>query len=113
LSSGTFEIPETKKSCNVKARDHVYIGQSWGHWAMTKKEGVDAIGPEVASFYQEVFVFGGLGQRQLQALSNAEGIPVLGPGTLIRKDSLVPILPACDWGQGPVLKSILPQGRLS
>jgi hypothetical protein len=37
----------------------------------------------------------------------------LGPGTLIREDSLVPILPARNWGQGPVLEGILPQGRLS
>jgi hypothetical protein len=65
---------------------------------MTKKEGVDAIRPEVASRYQEVFVFWGLGQRQFQALSNAEGIPFLDPGTLICKDPLVPIFPACDWG---------------
>jgi hypothetical protein len=112
LSCGTFEIPGVNRSCNVKAGNHVYIGQSWGHWAVTKKEGVDTILPEVANCYQEVFVFGGLGQRQLQALSNAEGIPVLGPGTLIRKNSLVPISPACNWGQRPVLESILPLGGL-
>jgi hypothetical protein len=65
----------------------------------------------VASRYQEVFVFWGLGQRQLQALSNTEGIPVLGPSTLVCKDPLVPIFPACDWGQGSVLESILPLRR--
>jgi hypothetical protein len=43
LSCGTFEIPGTNKSCNVKAGNHLHIGQSWGHWAVTKKEGVDAI----------------------------------------------------------------------
>jgi hypothetical protein len=73
---------------------------------VTKEEGVDAILPEVASRYQEVFVLWGLGQGQLQALSNAESVPVLGSGTLICEDSLVPIFPA--WGQGPVLESILP-----
>jgi hypothetical protein len=63
LSCGIFEIPGANGSCNVKAGDHVHIGQSWGHRAVTKKEGVDAIRPEVASRYQEVFVFWGLGQR--------------------------------------------------
>jgi hypothetical protein len=87
--------------------------KSWGHWVVTKKEGVDVISPEVASRYQNVFVFGGLGQRKLQALSNMEGIPVLGPDTFIRKNSFVPIPPARNWGQGPVLEGVLPQGRLS
>jgi hypothetical protein len=67
----------------------------------------------VASRYQKIFVFGGLGQRQFQALSNSEGILVLGPDTLIRKNSFVPILPARNWGQGLVLEGILPQGRFS
>jgi hypothetical protein len=43
LSYGTFEISGANRSCNVKAGNHVYIGQSWGHWAVAKKEGVDAI----------------------------------------------------------------------
>jgi hypothetical protein len=80
---------------------------------VTKEEGVDAICPEVASRYQKIFVFGGIGQRQLQALSNAKGIPVLGPDALIRKNSYVPIPPARNWGQRPVLEGVLPQGRLS
>jgi hypothetical protein len=80
---------------------------------VTKKEGVDAISPKVAGHYQKIFVFGGLGQRQLQALSNTEGIPVLGPDTLIRKNSFVPIPPARIWGKGPVLEGVLPLGRLS
>jgi hypothetical protein len=40
-----------------------------------------------------------------------KGIPVLGPGTLVYKNPPVPIFPACDWGQGPVLESILPLRR--
>jgi hypothetical protein len=67
----------------------------------------------VASRYQKVFVFGGLGQRKLQALSNTEGIPVLGPDTFVQKNSFVPIPPAGNWGQEPVLEGVLPQGRLS
>jgi hypothetical protein len=43
LSGGTFEIPGTNRACNVKAGNHVHIGQSWGHRAVTKEEGVDAI----------------------------------------------------------------------
>jgi hypothetical protein len=46
-------------------------------------------------------------------LSNPEGVPGLGLNTVIRKDPFIPIPPACDWGQGPVLEGILPQGRLS
>jgi hypothetical protein len=80
---------------------------------MTKKEGIDAISPKVTSCYQEVFIIWGLDQRKLQALSNTEGVLVLGPNTVIRKDPFVPIPPARNWGQGPVLEGVLPQGRLS
>jgi hypothetical protein len=55
----------------------------------------------------------GDGIRVLQALSNTEGIPVLGPDAFIRNNSCVPIPPARDWGQGPVLEGVLPQGWLS
>jgi hypothetical protein len=63
--------------------------------------------------YQEIFVFQGLGQRELQTLSNPEGVPSLGLNTVVRKDPLVPIPLARNWGQRPVLEGILPQGRLS
>jgi hypothetical protein len=63
--------------------------------------------------YQEIFVFRGLSQRELQTLSNPEGVPSLGLNTVVRKDPLVPIPPARNWGQRPVLEGILPQGRLS
>jgi hypothetical protein len=62
---------------------------------------------------QEVFVFQGLGLRELQTLSNSEGVPKLGLNTVVRKDPLIPIPPARNWGQGPVLESVLPQGTLS
>jgi hypothetical protein len=62
---------------------------------------------------QEVFVFRGLDQRELQTLSNPEGVPSLGLNTVVRKDPFVPIPPARYWGQRPVLEGILPQGRLS
>jgi hypothetical protein len=63
--------------------------------------------------YQEIFVFRGLRQRELQTLSNPEGVPSLGLNTVVRKDLLVSIPPARNWGQGLVLEGILPQGRLS
>jgi hypothetical protein len=43
LSGGTFEVPGMNRACNVKAGNHVHIGQSWGHRAVTKEEGIDAI----------------------------------------------------------------------
>jgi hypothetical protein len=63
--------------------------------------------------YHEVFVSWGLSQRELQTLSNSEGVPSLGLSTVVRKDPLIPIPLARNWGQRPVLESILPQGRLS
>jgi hypothetical protein len=45
-------------------------------------------------------------------LSNAEAVPSLGLGTVIRKHPLVPISLARNWGQRPVLEGVLPQGRL-
>jgi hypothetical protein len=44
--------------------------------------------------YQKIFIFWGLGQRELQALSNPEGVPSLGLNTVIHKDPFVPIPPA-------------------
>jgi hypothetical protein len=76
-------------------------------------EGIDTICPKMTGGYQEVFVFRGLGQRKLQTLSNPEGVPSLGLNTVVRKDPLVPIPPACYWGQRPVLEGILPHGSLS
>jgi hypothetical protein len=67
----------------------------------------------MTSCYQKVFVFWGLGQRKLQALGNTEAVPSLGLNTVIRKDPFVPIPPARNWGQRPVLEGVLPQGRLS
>jgi hypothetical protein len=80
---------------------------------MTKKEGIDAILPKMTSCYQEVFVFCGLGQRKFQALVNTEAVPGLGLNTVICKDPFIPIPPAYNWGQRPVLEGVLPQGRLS
>jgi hypothetical protein len=77
---------------------------------MPKQEGIDAIGPEVARGYQKIFILGHLSYRQLQTLSDAEGIQI-GQSTLIRKNPTVPSLPACDWGQRPVLERILPLRR--
>jgi hypothetical protein len=38
-----FEFPRLNRSCDVKASDHIHIGQGWRHWAMTEEEGVDAV----------------------------------------------------------------------
>jgi hypothetical protein len=43
-------------------------------------------------------------------LSDAEAVPIAGLGAIICKYPLIPISPACNWGQRPVLESILPQG---
>jgi hypothetical protein len=43
LARRAFEVPGLDRPCDVKAGDHIYIGQSWRHWAMPKKEGIDAI----------------------------------------------------------------------
>jgi hypothetical protein len=67
----------------------------------------------MTSRYQKVFVFRGLSQRKLQALSNPEAVPSLFLNTVIRKDPFVPIPPARNWGQRLVLEGVLPQGRLS
>jgi hypothetical protein len=80
---------------------------------VTKEEGIDAILPKMTGCYQKIFIFWGLGQRKLQALSNPEGVPSLGLNTVVRKDPFVPIPPARNWRQRPVLEGILPQGRLS
>jgi hypothetical protein len=66
----------------------------------------------MTSGYEEVFVFRGLSQRELQALSNPKGVPSLGLNTVVRKDPLVLIPPARNWGQRPVPEGILPQRRL-
>jgi hypothetical protein len=79
---------------------------------VTKKEGIDTILPKMTGNNQEVFIFRGLGQRELQTLSNPEGVRSLGLSTVVRKDPLIPIPPARNWGQRPVLESILAQGRL-
>jgi hypothetical protein len=43
LSCGTSIVLGVNRSCNIKAGNHVYIGQGWRHWAMTKKEGIDTV----------------------------------------------------------------------
>jgi quercetin dioxygenase-like cupin family protein len=43
LPRGIFEVPRLNRPCNVKAGDHIHIGQGWRHWAVTKQEGVDAV----------------------------------------------------------------------
>jgi hypothetical protein len=50
-------------------------------------------------------------KRFLQALGDAEAVPIAGFGVVICKYPLVPISPTCDWGQRPNLESILPQRR--
>jgi hypothetical protein len=43
LPRRVFEFPRLNRSCNVKAGDHIHIGQSWRHRAVAKEEGVDAV----------------------------------------------------------------------
>jgi hypothetical protein len=41
-------------------------------------------------------------------MSNAKAIPIACLGAVIIKHPLVPVFPACNWGQRPVLEGILP-----
>jgi hypothetical protein len=41
-------------------------------------------------------------------MRNAKAVPIACLDAVIIKHPLVPISPACNWGQGPVLESILP-----
>jgi hypothetical protein len=41
-------------------------------------------------------------------MSNAKAVPIACLDAVIIKHPLVPVSPACNWGQGPVLESILP-----
>jgi hypothetical protein len=41
-------------------------------------------------------------------MRNAKVVPIVGLGAVIIKHPLIPISPACNWGQRLVLKSILP-----
>jgi hypothetical protein len=41
-------------------------------------------------------------------MSNAKVVPIACLDVVIIKHPLVPVSPACNWGQGPVLESILP-----
>jgi hypothetical protein len=43
LPDGVLVLVRVHGSYDVKAGHHVYISQSWGHWAMTKKESIDAV----------------------------------------------------------------------
>jgi hypothetical protein len=40
---GAFVLVRIHGSCDIKAGHHIYIGQSGGHWSMTKKESIDAV----------------------------------------------------------------------
>jgi hypothetical protein len=46
LPCGAFEFSGVHRSWNVKAGEHVHVGPSWGHWAMTKEKGIDAVWPK-------------------------------------------------------------------
>jgi hypothetical protein len=43
LPDGAFVLVRIHGSCDIKAGHHIYIGQSGGHWSMTKKESIDAV----------------------------------------------------------------------
>jgi hypothetical protein len=72
---------------------------------MTKEESIDAVRPKMTGCYQKIFIFWGLGQRELQALSNPEGVPSLGLNTVIHKDPLYQFLQPTIGGKGQFLKA--------
>jgi hypothetical protein len=43
LPGGVFEIPRLNRSYNVKAGDHIYVGQGGRHRTVAKKESVDVV----------------------------------------------------------------------
>jgi hypothetical protein len=43
LPDGAFVLVRIHGSFDIKAGHHIYIGQSGGHWSMTKKESIDAV----------------------------------------------------------------------
>jgi hypothetical protein len=43
LPARAFVLIRVHGSCDIKAGHHVNIGQSGGHWYMTKKESIDAV----------------------------------------------------------------------
>jgi hypothetical protein len=45
-------------------------------------------------------------------MRNTKVVPVFGLGAVIIKYPLIPISLACNWGQRPVLESVLPLVRL-
>jgi hypothetical protein len=75
---------------------------------MNKEEGINTVRPKMTGCYQKIFIFWGLGLRKLQTLSNTETFPSLGLGAIICKHPFAPVSPACNWGQGPILESMLP-----
>jgi hypothetical protein len=75
---------------------------------VAKNKGISAIRPKMAGCNQKVFIFGCFSQRLFQTMSNAKAVPIACIGAVIIKHPLVPVSPACNWGQGPVLESILP-----
>jgi uncharacterized phage protein gp47/JayE len=43
LPRGILEFPRLDRPGDVKAGNHIHIGQGWRHWAMAKKEGIDTV----------------------------------------------------------------------
>jgi hypothetical protein len=43
LPARAFVLVRVHGSYDIKAGHHLYIGQSGGHWSMTKEEGIDAV----------------------------------------------------------------------
>jgi hypothetical protein len=43
LLRGILEFPRLNRPSDVKAGNHIHIGQGWRHWAMAKKESVDTV----------------------------------------------------------------------
>jgi hypothetical protein len=43
LPGGGFILERVKRSCDIEAGHHVYIGYGRRHWAMAEEEGIDAV----------------------------------------------------------------------
>jgi hypothetical protein len=61
LLGGTLVLVWVHSSYDSQAGYHLHIGQSGGHWPMTEKEGICAVGPKVGGCNQKALIFGGFG----------------------------------------------------
>ena len=63
-------------SYDVKAYQHMNIGQCWGHWALSKEKGIISGGPEETGNLEHRFIFLDIRERQGDALVQVPSCPI-------------------------------------